>query len=203
MLDWPAELIAGMVVVDSPTKRFRWFPSPPLPFSHLPSHADLTNKAHRNRNAHTWRSLLGPANYQDVVDLTANSALTPAERRAVSEADAASEEAQGREFETAIEDGEAQYAQIGDRQLLGSKPLSVMFCSTINDFRKVYEYGLEHGYGDAEARGKMERCLEFFEAEHEVSFHGWCCVWVVGWVSFLLTLVLAVAEYEGHAEVHD
>jgi hypothetical protein len=91
--------------------------------------------------------------------LTANLALTAEEEAAQQEAEDNSSDIQDREMETAVANGDLQLSLIGSQQLLGSKPISVIYCGTANDFQKIYDHGMKHGYGSEEVRQEMRDIL--------------------------------------------
>jgi hypothetical protein len=114
----------------------------------------------RTSTSNVWMQLLGPASYLDVVGLSTNFALTHEEWETGKEMDTKNEAIAEREAAFADLNGALLHSRIAGRQLLGDKPLNVLYCDTANDFRKVYEHGVHHGYGSEEAREEMRVIVE-------------------------------------------
>lgn len=138
LADWPFGLIGGMVIVDSAPKR--------------------------NAIPDSWPELLGGASYTQVPGLDSARVLDDSEWALVNDLSAHSAEIAAREAETSD-----HYAAVlrerldAMREPLGNAPLSVICCGEVEDMRKVYAYGLEHGHGSVEAREAMRKRLEDME----------------------------------------
>ena len=111
----------------------------------------------------SWTTLLGDSTYEDVVGLSTNHCLTAGEWQAVKD-DGQRNEGNGsiaeKEFKLQPENNAALRKKTKGKQLLGSAPLSVVFCDESNDFGKVYEYGVKHHFGTLAAQEALRKRLE-------------------------------------------
>jgi len=135
------EKVKGMVIVDSAVDRIQ------LPES--------------------WPSLLGDAKYQDVAGLSQSRVLTDEQWEQVQLDDVANEPTADEELKVMKESMDSLNAEIGEKQLLGDGRLSIMFNNEAIDFRKIYEWGVEHGNGTEEAREELRKYLETMSEEDE------------------------------------
>lgn len=119
-----------------------------------------------------WTELLGGSTYEEVVGLRGNRGVAEEEWELIARESALNEAPGG------IAETELGLIRPGNRvlddelrgwQALGRKPLCVVFCDESNDFRKVYEYGVEHGFGTAEQQEVMRRHLEKMSVEDEAA----------------------------------
>ena len=137
-----SQLVAGMVIVDSSKART------PLPEG--------------------WFTLIGDSSYHAIVGLDENQVLSLEEYQATKH----DEERNGPTAqleEACIFESTAKVNEFigeGD-QVLGDKALSVVFANESHDFRKVYEFGVKHGYGTKEAQDLLGQRLEEMEMVDE------------------------------------
>lgn len=136
-----SQLVAGMIIVDSPKART------PLPEG--------------------WFTLVGNDSYHAIVGLDENQVLSLEEYQAAKD----DEERNGPTAqleESCIFESTAKVNEFikGD-QVLGDKPLSVIFANESHDFRKVYEFGAKHGHGTKEAQDRLRQRLEDMEKVDE------------------------------------
>lgn len=135
LADWPSGWIGGMVIVDSAPKR--------------------------NAIPDSWPELLGDASYTSVVGLDSERALSDKAWALVQELEVKNASIAALEAKTCD-----HYAAVLRERLdalhepLGDAPLGVICCEEAEDMRKIYAYGLERGYGSAEAREAMRKRLE-------------------------------------------
>ena len=123
-----------------------------------------------NRFPAVWTSLLGGAEYEDVVDLRANTAIAGDEYRRIKLESNINEIGGGiadRELEQMVPCSQHLRARLHNRPLLGSRRLSVIFCDESNDFRKIYDHGVKHSFGTIEAREIVRRHLVDMSREEE------------------------------------
>lgn len=109
-----------------------------------------------------WTKLLGGAEYEDVVGLHANLGIPEEEYqqiRLMSDANEAAEGIAAREVEHQAPANQQLWDSIRGKQLLGDRRLAVVFCDESHDFWKIYQYGVEHGYGAAGEQETIRRHL--------------------------------------------
>lgn len=135
LLEHGKEKVVGMVIVDSAPQRT------PIP--------------------DTWPALLGADTYWEVVGVEANHCFTEAEWRQVQDDEKANAETAALEEKSQAESSMSVNERVGgERQLLGNGRLSVVFADNSADFRKIYEWGVDHRNGLDEDREAMRRSLE-------------------------------------------
>ncbi|KAK3046376.1 hypothetical protein LTR09_012152 [Extremus antarcticus] len=120
-----------------------------------------------NRVPDSWSTLLGDATYEDVIGLTANRAVPAEEWKTIMHERKLNEGIAEQEFEYLLGSSKKLRDRLRGQQLLEDHRLSVVFCDESNDFRKVYEYGVEHGNGTEEAREALRKHLEDMSAVDE------------------------------------
>lgn len=108
----------------------------------------------------SWSTLLGDADYFNVVGVKANKALSDEEWEAMVREDAKNDDITAWEFRLNEEGREMLNPRLECRRALGDARLSVVFCDMSRDFRRVYEWGVEHGNGTEEAREALRKRLE-------------------------------------------
>lgn len=137
LADFGPETICGMIIKDSP----------PLRTLDLPER---------------WQTLLGGSAYEDVV-LRPRTCLAPEDFQKLYELTVENERPGGiaeEEMKFWSDDTRVLYDRLRGKPALGSRPLSVIYNHTVDDFRMVYEYGEEHQYGTAEDRSALHKVLE-------------------------------------------
>lgn len=136
------EQVAGMVIVDSPRSRT------PLPYD--------------------WFTLVGNSTYHAIVGLDDNYAMSVEEYETIKRDEKRNlPTAKIEESYIARSEDEVNEALPEDCQALGDARLSVVFASESVDFTKVYNYGVEHGFGTEEARQRLAVWLKTMEQVEE------------------------------------
>lgn len=133
-LDWPRGWVQGLVIVDS--------------------------AAVRNRVYDGWTEMLGPdGKYETVVGLEAERVLSDDEWATAQDRDKQNEGIAAREMQSALSQAAVLRSRLQNLEgegraepLLGDAKVSSICCQESVDFRKVYDWGVERGYGSEAVR---------------------------------------------------
>lgn len=129
-----SEKVAGLVIVDSAIVRTK-----------LPD---------------GWPTLLADVSYMDVVGLQKNRVLSDEEWADLKKDESSNELIVELEESCVKESTDKVNKKVAGKQLLRDGRLSVRFAIESIDFKKVYDWGVEHGNGTPEAREALRKRLE-------------------------------------------